>query len=120
MYVCDQEVNLYEAQLYTQPNRNTDAMETTEVFHPRNGEAELNHRRLCDNVITGQPRTPTDHPTGLFEPARSVYHTAQTKREDSRYKKEPSADIEMRTKERKTLFGTSDSENDEASEAKCC
>ena len=127
MYVCDQEGNLYEAQLYTQPNRNTDAMETTEVFHPRNGEAELNHRGICDNMTTGWPvikpvstRTPTDHPTELFEPTRSVYHTARTKREDSRYKKEPSADIEVRTKERKILFGTSDSEDDEAYEAKCC
>jgi len=112
---------LYEAQLYAQPNRNTDAMETTEVFYPRNDE--LNHRRLFDNVIAGRPmsmRTPTDRPTEIFEPARSVYHTARTKKEDLRYKKEPSADVKMRTRERKILFGTSDSEDDEAEEARCC
>jgi len=123
IYIHDQQGNLYEAQLHSQPNTNEAVMETSEVFGPGYGDAELNYRKLCENVITGQPvstRTPTDHPTELFEPVRSVYHTARTKREDSRYMEEPSGDVEMRTKERKALFGTSDSEDDEASEASCC
>jgi len=125
IYIRDQQGNLYEAQLHNHPNINEDAMETSKAFHPRYGEICDNGKpmtQFCQSIVPGRPvstRTPEDRTIEPFQSVGSVYHTARTKHEHSRYMEDPSTGVEVRTRERKILFGTDDSEDEDVSKAQC-
>jgi len=67
--------------------------------------------RQNTTVKTSAEQTPMNETTEL-EAAGTVYHTAQTKRDDSSDRREPATEPELRTKERKVLQYDSDDSED--------